>query len=178
MSNRSRWLWHGLFFGAGVATAMFTSRLLKVTAREVSPQTETARAKPSPPGQKPPKEWGTIEALKIPLGEGSEIFPDREVRMQPPRWFFENYSEAQVVDLFKSCDMPEAQKMELMKNSNWMVASNGLFASPSRALVRGLGSSARQAIYAVLARSSQNYAQMFPFRFGSGISPHTSPTAT
>jgi len=168
MSGKPRWLWYGLFFCAGIATAIFTSRLLKVTAREIPEQKQIAAPKSSPLHPKSTNVWGTIEALKIPFAESSEIFLDRDARLAPPRWFFENMSESQVVELFKSADLTESQRIELLKNSNWLVASNGFFASPSPALVRGLGSAAREKIYEVLAHSSLNYPQLFPFRFRFG----------
>src|SRR5216684_1222324 len=135
MSNQPRWLSYGLFFCAGIATAILTSHLLKVKAREIIPQKQIANSKSSAPHPESTKQWGTIEALKIPFAESSEIFSDRDARMAPPRWFFENMSESQVVELFKSADLTESQRMELLKNSNWLAASNGFFASPSPALV-------------------------------------------
>src|SRR6266705_4705089 len=146
MSSKSRWLGYGLFFFAGIVTAILTSRLLKVTAREIPQEKQFAAPKVSARHPRSTNAWGTLEALKIPFGESSEIFLDREARLAPPRWFFENMSETQVVDLIKAADLTETQKMELLKNSNWLAASNGFFASPSPAVVRGLGSAAREKI--------------------------------
>src|SRR5215813_13785300 len=150
MSAKRRWLVYALFFIAGIGTAVLTSKLLKVTAREIAPQEIVSTPKSALKHVKSNKPWGTLEALKIPIAEKSEIFSDRETRMAPPEWFFENMSEAQVLELFKSTNLTESQRIELVRNSNWLVASNGLVAHPSPALVRGLNSAARQEIYAVL----------------------------
>ena len=163
-----RWVSYTLFFCAGVVTAIFISRFLPVTARETALETQISRPKASPPRARSNQPWGTLEPLRIPLAEASEIFSDRELRLAPPRWFFQDMSESQVIDLVKSADLTEAQRLELTTKSSWLVASNGLSASPSPSLVRELSPLARQQIYSVLARSSQNYPQLFPFRFRFG----------
>src|SRR5258705_7193384 len=122
MSSKRLSLFYALFFFAGIGTAVLTSKLLKVTAREIVPATKAPKA--APVRVKSDKPWGTIEALKVPLAEDSEMFSDREARLAPPRWFFENMSQAQVIELLKTTNLTELQRSELMQNSKWLLATN------------------------------------------------------
>ncbi|HWH68138.1 MAG TPA: hypothetical protein VNT26_02025 [Candidatus Sulfotelmatobacter sp.] len=111
------------------------------------------------------KPWGHLEALKIPLGNSEEIFADRPVRLQAPHWFFEGFSSNQLAELMDACGLDAKQKSELLNPSRWQIASNGCRVLPANALVRSFSAGSRQQLYAVLAHSSSNYAQCFPFRF-------------
>ena len=120
------------------------------------------------PANKPLKPWGDIEALEIPLADSGQFFPDRQERLKDPHWFFENFSNAQLVSLFDSCGLTASQRTQMISQVKWLVASNGFFATPPPGLVASLGPEARAKIYAVLSRSGENYPQMYPFRFPPG----------
>jgi hypothetical protein len=158
--RRIQWLWRGLCFVGGIAFALLCQSLTKrVPPPEASPRViPTANAGPARP-------WGTLEALEIPLADKEEFAPDRQLRLQPPQWFFEGWDEKQLVAFIQGCDLTEDQKLDLCRSTPWQVASNGLVGSPSLRLVQGLRASAREQIYDALARSPANYAQRYPFRF-------------
>jgi len=93
---------------------------------------------------------GQHRSVKNPLAEDSEIFPTRS-KARTAALVFRKYVQSQVIELLKTTNLTELQRSELMHNSKWLIATNGLFASPSPELVRSLSSAARQEIYAVLA---------------------------
>lgn len=111
------------------------------------------------------KAWGDLESLEIPLAESENLFPDRDLRLQPPHWFFQSMSRPELEKLFDSTLLAPAQKSELLNDSKFQAVSNGCIISPPAATVRSLSSSSRQIIYETLAKATNNYAQCFPFRF-------------
>ena len=113
------------------------------------------------------KPWGNLESLEIPLAESENLFPDREMRLQPPHWFFHDLSRLQLEGLFDSASVTEEQKSQLLNDSHCQSVSNGCIVSPPAAVVRNLSSSSRRIIYETLARSPENYPQCYPFRFTS-----------
>ena len=156
---RSSWLTLAVAFGAGIAVGLLGPLALKHLSPGPVPSART-------PGANGP--WGRIEALRFPFADSEELFPDRAIRLQPPRWFFERFSPAQVDNLFGAGDLGPEDKAELLDRSHWQLGTNGCLVSPSPELVRRLSPAARGRIYSVLAHSTVNYAQQFPFRFPLG----------
>jgi hypothetical protein len=107
--------------------------------------------------------WGDLEVLEIPLAESENLFPDRDLRLQPPHWFFQGMSQADVQKLFDSASLTEDQKAQLLNASQ--TVSNNCVVLPQTNVVRNLSSNSRRMIYETLARSTNNYAQCYPFRF-------------
>lgn len=107
--------------------------------------------------------WGDLEVLEIPLAESENLFPDRDLRLQPPHWFFQGMSRSDVEKLFDSASLTEEQKSQLLNTSQSV--SNNYIISPPPTVVRNLSSDSRRIIYEALARSTNNYAQCYPFRF-------------
>jgi len=157
------WVPRLLIFAAGIGVGTFFSVLL------TRPSASAIAKNSSPPAAKrkavPTKPWGVLETLKIPLAEEENLFPDREQRLRPPCWFFENFSQSDVTAFLASCDLGGAHDFNLTAPNYLQVLSNGCLVLPPAELVRTLDSATRSRIYAVLARSGYNYAQKFPFRF-------------
>jgi hypothetical protein len=103
--------------------------------------------------------------LEIPLANPDGVFPDEKERLQAPRWVFEKFSESSLTRFLASCDLREIEKRTLLDKRSWTLNSNGIVVLPPEQLVWSLGHKARQQIYSMLARSSENYPQCFPFRF-------------
>ncbi|MEY2427174.1 MAG: hypothetical protein QOJ40_59 [Verrucomicrobiota bacterium] len=108
---------------------------------------------------------GEIRATEIPFANAEGIFPDRELRLRQQKWFFESMTETGLAHFLNCCDLLPIEKQNLLDKGCWNVISNGIEVTPSEQLVWSLGHHARQQIYSVLAQSSANYSQCFPFRF-------------
>jgi len=109
--------------------------------------------------------WGMIEATELPLGSPPEVIADREERLRPAQWLFEDASEKQVARFLRACALTRFQRRALFSTANWNVVSNGCVIVPPAPLIWFLNGTSRQQIYSVLATSRSNYAQRFPFRF-------------
>ena len=112
--------------------------------------------------------WGDLEYVKFSLEEPDEYLPDSTRPLETPKWFFENYSERQLVDLFRSLGLQDAIKTQVLDTAKWERAANGIYITPSPELKLALNSPARQQVYAILARSPVNVAHCYPFRFRAG----------
>jgi hypothetical protein len=108
---------------------------------------------------------GLIEPIEIPLANPSGALPDEKERLQAPRWVFENFSESSLTRFLSACDLRQVEKRTLLDKRTWTVGSNNVVILPPEQLVWSMSHKARQQIYSMLARSSQNYSQCFPFRF-------------
>lgn len=115
----------------------------------------------------PKKPGGIIEALKIPFNDSPLVFIDRPTRLQKPHWFFEKFSVAQLTDFLRNSFLTPNQLNDLAKTSRVEIATNGCLVTPSEYLVRSLSPASHSKIYATLETSPFNYAQQFPFRFGT-----------
>lgn len=168
-----------LALGFGLGAVCFKSAKLEPRSPPSERRDIPVSAAPEPI-QKPSRAWGTVEALKIPFADDQHIFPDREARMQPAQWFFENFSLAQLNEFLVACGLSPEEQAELRDHSRIEMATNGCLVHPSETFVRTLRSDLRGRIYSVLGKSEYNYAQRFPFRFapddfesrfdGSGLS--------
>ncbi len=163
--TKTQWLIYASCFLVGIAAASLARRLVAPVRNKPLQSVAAAPLKTEPARDYRLTPWGDLEARKLPLAGSEEFFADRTVRLQPPRWFFENLGEKQVTELLLSCDLKQQQRDELLDKAHWQIVSNGCAVLPSDELVRSLPASTRQRIYEVLARSSENYAQCFPFRF-------------
>src|ERR1051326_3022986 len=141
-----------LTLGTGVAAFLLAERRALVHAH----------SRPVPEHSGP---WGIVEAEPLPLANPDGILPDQETRLQMPRWYFEDYNEARLAELFDKCDLRPVQKKILMDKQFWTVTSNACILTPPEPVIWSLSSRARGIIYTALADCPSNYAQCFPFRF-------------
>jgi hypothetical protein len=109
--------------------------------------------------------WGDIEAIKLPFGNSDGLFPDRNLRLKPTRWFFEGCTAERLASFFDSCSLRRGEHKALLDQSAWEICSNGCWITPSPQLVWSLEPQSRAKIYSVLGRSETNYCQQNPFRF-------------
>jgi hypothetical protein len=101
----------------------------------------------------------------MPLENFEDLFPHGLTRLNPPRWFFEDYSAPQITEFFKSCSLTETQRASLLDTNKWSATTNGYVVSPPDELVLALGKEARAQIYPILARYPVNFPQARAFRF-------------
>lgn len=149
---------------------------------EVLAAPASAQGLPAVGGKAPGRPWGELEYQSISL-EPDELFLDGAKPPATSRWFFENFSRAQLWEFLNSCELTETQKAPLLRTNEWETLTNGCAIFVPNEVALGLGHAARQRIYPVLARTPANYAQYFPFRFpvngfdqrfaDSGVSPET-----
>jgi hypothetical protein len=118
----------------------------------------------SAPREKVPP-CGKIKASAIPFADPNGVFPDRDERLRPAKWFFEGFSKTSLSAFINSCELTPAQKKSLLDKNSWIVATNGCAVTPVPQVVLSLAPQSRQKIYSVLARSSANYPQCFAFTF-------------
>ena len=161
MRARVRWGWYLLIFAAGLGVGLFVLRPLQ---RQTRPDGVGA-GEQIPQRDRSTNAWGTLEALRIPLEDPGDFFPDRAVRLRPARWLFERFDQSALSNFLTQCELTREQAAELLDSSHWQLASNGLVVVPSEPVVLSLSSKSRAQIYTSLARSAENYSQQFPFRF-------------
>ena len=163
----------GLCFIGGLAAAIFAARAFGMFTPNALGRTTSGISTNNPKSlSRTSKPWGELESLEIPLAESDNLFPDRDLRLQPPHWFFQGVSRTELDKLFDSASLSPLQKAALLRDTNCQFVSNGCFISPPTDLVRDLSSSSRRVLYESLARSTNNYSQCFPFRFPiDGFSP-------
>jgi hypothetical protein len=133
------------------------------------------------PNVGPRGDWGMLEYESIPLENYDAIEPEGVEHLRPPHWVFENFTTAQLNDLINSCNLNDWQKTALLDTNNWEKLTNGYAISPDNEFVLGLGKSAKQTLYPILARSRANYVQSHAAHFpitgfdqqlaDSGLSP-------
>ncbi|MFO1477259.1 MAG: hypothetical protein U1F98_11470 [Verrucomicrobiota bacterium] len=149
-----------LFCGAsfvlgGVMVLLIGSQRLS----RLAPTDDTVRASTNAaPGRDVPA-WGWLEAAPFPLGGEDSFVADQPERLRKTCWIFEHFNSNQVASLFQSAGL------SLPPPAAWSMTSNAVAISPTDDLVWSLNPEARRLIYSVLARSSTNYAQRYPFRF-------------
>jgi len=106
-----------------------------------------------------------LEARKIPLADPADFFPDRDIRLRPPKWVFGGEDTESLSRFLQGCGLSAAQLGELSNQATWKREGEGIVVSPSETVVRTLSSAAREKIYGRLAKHAENYAQQYPFRF-------------
>ena len=115
-----------------------------------------------------PGPWGELEYVRISLEPPDEFVPLDQGEMPPTRWFFADFTPAQLTELFETSDLAPGQRTELLKPVLWHAETNGIVVTPPVNLLRELSPAARSHIYSVLARSPQNDFQCWPFTFRDG----------
>jgi hypothetical protein len=108
---------------------------------------------------------GKIEPIAIPFANPDGVFPDRNERLQRPKWFFQGFSASALSQFLNSCELRPAEKKLLLDKKFWNVSSNGCWITPSEKVVYSLSPQSRQRIYSVLAKAPANYPQYFAFSF-------------
>ena len=108
---------------------------------------------------------GLIEAVEVPLTSPSGMFPDRDKRLQPVEWFFEDIPENRLARFLNACDLRPVERTTLLDRRSWRITEHGCAITPPEQLVWSLTPRAREQIYSVLSKSPTNYAQCFPFRW-------------
>jgi hypothetical protein len=108
---------------------------------------------------------GIIEAVEIPLAACDGTFPDRDKRLRPAEWFFEDISESRLMRFLNACDLGPAERAMLLDRRSWQITRRDCTIRPPEQLVWSLSPSARAQIYSILALNPRNFPQCFPFRF-------------
>ena len=117
-----------------------------------------------PPGG-PARAWGHLEFDDFSLEQPEDALPDCTRPLEIPAWFFENFSAAQLTELFNTCALTGAQKTALLDTAKWRITTGGVALTPSREVIFGLSHAARPRIYDELERSEVNLAYRYPYRF-------------
>jgi len=108
--------------------------------------------------------WGQLETIEVPLANPDGVFPDKEERLQNPKWFFEKFSENSLTRFLSSCNLCPTEKGVLLDRDFWQISTNGVTISPPEQIIWSLNPQGRQQIYSTLANSAINYPQRYPFR--------------
>src|SRR5438045_1734785 len=116
------------FFILGAALALLLAalpapRFLRhLDARAFGQNALVEGGEPKKPGKA--AACGTIEAIEIPFANPDGVFPDRDLRLQQPKWFFESYSESGLCQFLNSCELRPIEKRFLLDKRFWNVISN------------------------------------------------------
>lgn len=109
------------------------------------------------------KPWGDLEVIPIMLERPLEYYAAEPTVPPPITWFFEGISPLELTNLLRSCNLPERQLVLLTDTNRWRVLPRGIQIEPALEVIRGLPPSARERLYAVLAKSEANIAQRSPY---------------
>jgi hypothetical protein len=108
---------------------------------------------------------GIIEITQIPFSHPDGVFPDRSDRLRPDRWVFAGFSGEQLKSFLASCDLRPAERNLLLDRAHWSATPSNCVVFPPPELIWSLSPRARQQVYSLLAKNSENYPQCYPFRF-------------
>jgi hypothetical protein len=128
-------------------------------------RSHTVQNPPSHPITAEKKPCGDLEITSIPFENSETVFLDGAARLKPPEWVFDNATPAELIPLFQTLDLTEAQRRELLATNSWKIHSNYCAIYPSDTLRLGINAATRAKIYGTLAQCQSNYSQCFPFRF-------------
>ena len=101
-------IWHVIFLLLGMALVALAHPVASKFRWQERLVSDVGGSKPATAISRPEKTkgasklWGDLEYVKFSLEEPDEYLPDSTRPLETPKWFFENYSERQLVDLFRS----------------------------------------------------------------------------
>jgi hypothetical protein len=152
--------WNIVFLVLGMLVMLLIQPLLRSTT-QVRPRPASTEA---PSAQIANNPWGTFEYVHFTLEQPDTYLPDSERKLVTPRWFFEGYSQDQLLEFLNSAGLTAEQKTRLMNPGQWEMSANGIYVCPSRDVIRSLSRPSRQKVYSVLGQSNVNLAHRYPFR--------------
>lgn len=106
--------------------------------------------------------WGQIEYFTTQLEVPLELLKLWDVPSLSLDWHFVGISSAEVEKLFRSLELPSAIRADLLAPSKWRTEGGNVIVSPTSETIENLPVAARNAIYSVLARFSENRFQFEP----------------
>jgi hypothetical protein len=115
------------------------------------------------------KPWGRLVATPFRLEKPAEMLPALIEPMSPTRWYFANASREQTIAFLDTCHLTAEQRTSLIATSVLRTANDRCWIDPPAETVLSLSQSSREAIYAELARSTENISYQHPFRIRLGI---------
>jgi hypothetical protein len=68
---------------------------------------------------------GLIEAVGIPLANPDGVFPDRDKRLHPADWVFEDVTENRLVRFLNACDLRPVERATLLDRRSWRISDRG-----------------------------------------------------
>jgi hypothetical protein len=145
---------------------MALATVLKPHLFRFAPAADT-RLKSLPAVEQSP--WGELEYTRFALVQPGHYLPDGTSRLPVARWYFEKSTRGQLVALFQSLEVSNEIRQLLLDTSRWSLTDGAVVVNPTSEILIGLGRSARQRLYSILAESPENFLQLHPFRFrGNG----------
>ena len=111
---------------------------------------------------------GELEAVELPLANTEGLLADAAERLLPPRWVFENLTEIRLMRFLRNCGITRYQVRVLLDKTCCTVKERGCEVTPPEFIIWQLSKENRQKVYTALARSPNNYAQRYAFRFPQG----------
>ena len=110
--------------------------------------------------------WGDLEISDIQIDPPEEYATKLYVPANQGVWFFgAGYDRVRILKLFKSADLTETQRSELVDPARWQSTALGVRITPEARIFLGLSRAARSRIYHALAEFTENYFQSSPFMF-------------
>jgi len=114
--------------------------------------------------QSVPGPWGQLEEIRINT-EPPEDFVAQHYRYGTAQWVLPIYNREQVVQLFKSARLSDAQQKSLFRDAVENPLAGGWTFRPDKELLLSLTPESRRRLYLALAEFPQNAAQYEPFRW-------------
>lgn len=154
----------GIQFGLIVWLSISRLNSPPVPAPPAAPTTN--QAEPFTKGRHGP--WGEIEYVRVNIEPPDEYIPTGLESFEAPRWLFPGYSREQLRAFLETCELTQPERAELLNETKWTEATNGLALAPTEDLILKLNPAARGRIYAALSASRENMLQYAPSTFRSG----------
>jgi hypothetical protein len=105
-----------------------------------------------------PGPWGELEYLAITLTPPAELLGEREFSHENPHWKIPGMTRDGFAHLLAGAGEPEAARAGWLSASALREVAGGIELSPSCAMVRAMGDTARKVLYAALAGHPENHA--------------------
>jgi len=107
-----------------------------------------------------PGPWGDLSYTPFTIAAPDDLLPVRTLEAAGTRWFFGGYTPDTFVTLLQSTSLTPDQQHALLDASVCHFLPNGVQLTPTPDLVFSLPPDAREKLYLILARSSENDAQL------------------
>lgn len=145
------------------AQSLNTAEAAAAARRKAGKNTLPAQIQLAKPGP-----WGQLEFFTTYIEAPIEVLKSIGDTSLALDWRFVGIPEVELQKIFRSVDLPEPIRAELLDTGKWRSETGTIVVSPSAHTLESLPGPARAAIYAVLGRFSENRFHSEPTRVPGG----------
>ena len=154
----------GLVLGAGALGYLIAERSEPASeASETTASSLPAGVAPTYAGK--PGPWGELVCQRSIIEVPEEYLGLRSWENEPVQWFFRGYSAETLRQFLGRLEFSKHEAEDVTNSSEWRVAAEGVYVSPSQASVLSLSPATRNQLYLELGRFEENVMQNQPFHW-------------